>query len=108
MPLLIALSLLVTSELSIQTEKVEEFLALVQDGLEVSRNFSGNESFDILVDQENPGKILFIEQWESEQHFQEYYQWRAAQGDFEILGEYFSAPPTMHLYHGLDESGGLE
>jgi quinol monooxygenase YgiN len=108
MPLVIALSLLVTSELFIHRGQVEEFLALVRDGLEVSRNFSGNESFDILVDQENPRKVLFIEQWESEQHFQEYYMWRTEQGDFEILGEYFSAPPTIHLYRGLDESGELE
>jgi quinol monooxygenase YgiN len=62
MPLFIALSLLVTSELSIIDGKVQEFLTVVQDGLEVCRSFSGNQSFNIFVDQENPGKVLFIEQ----------------------------------------------
>ncbi|PCI75550.1 MAG: hypothetical protein COB20_12560 [SAR86 cluster bacterium] len=108
MHLLVALSLLVTSELSIQEGKVEEFLALVHDGLEVSRSFSGNQSFNIFLDQEKPGKVLFIEQWESEQHFQKYYQWRLEQRDFETLGEYFNAPPAMHLYRALDELGGSE
>lgn len=108
MSLLIALSLLVTSELSIQTGKVEEFLALVHDGLEVSLSFSGNQRFDIFVDQEDPGKVLFIEQWESEQHFQKYYQWRLEQGDFETLREYFSATPVMHRYQGLEELGGAD
>lgn len=108
MSLLVALSLLVTSELSIQDGKVEEFLALVHSGLEISRSFSGNQSFDIFLDQEKPEKVLFIEQWESEQHFQKYYKWRLEQGDFETLGEYFSAPPTMHLYRALDERGGSE
>lgn len=108
MPLLAALSLLVVSELSVQTGKVDEFLALVHDGLEVSRSFSGNQGFEIYVETENPGKVLFIEQWESEQHFQTYYQWRTDQGDFETLREYFSAPPATRMYHGLDESGKLE
>ena len=108
MPLLIALSLLVTSELSIREGKVEEFLAIVHAGLEVSRGFSGNQSFDIFLDQEEPGKVFFIERWESEPHFQKYYQWRAARGDFKILGEYFSAPPKMHRYRDSDEPGGLE
>ena len=62
MPLFIALSLLVTSELSIIDGKCQEFLTLVQDGLEVSRSFAGNERFDIFLDQENPGKVLFIKQ----------------------------------------------
>ena len=91
MPLLIALSFLLTSELSIQTGKVEEFLALVHGRLEVSRDFSGNQSFEIVVNQEKPGKVLFIERRESEQHFQKYYQSRLEQGDFETLREYFSA-----------------
>tara|TARA_B110000967_G_scaffold146062_1_gene149487 strand:+ start:2419 stop:2607 length:189 start_codon:yes stop_codon:yes gene_type:complete len=62
MPLFIALSSLITSELSIIDGKCQEFLTLVQDGLEVSRSFAGNERFDIFLDQENPGKVLFIKQ----------------------------------------------
>jgi len=108
MPLLVALFLVVTSEFSIQTGKVDEFLTLIQDGLEVSRRFSGNQSFEIYLEKEKPGKVLFIEQWESAQHFQTYYQWRAERGDFETLGEYFSAPPAMHFYRALDELGASE
>jgi quinol monooxygenase YgiN len=62
MPLFIALSSLITSELSIIEGKCQEFLTLVQDGLEVSRSFAGNERFDIFLDQENLGKVLFIKQ----------------------------------------------
>lgn len=105
MSLLIALSLLVTSELSIQAGKVEEFLAIVYNDLEVSRNYSGNQSFDIFLSQENPEKVLFVEKWESEQHFRRYYQWRLEQGDFELLREYFSALPQMRFYSELDGSG---
>jgi len=98
MSLLFVLSLVVTSELSIHQEKVEEFLALVNAGLETSRSFSGNLGFDIYLQKERPGKLLFIERWDSEQHFQEYYQWRLEQGDFETLGTYFNAPPVMRKY----------
>ena len=96
--LIFALSLVVISELSIHEDKMEEFLNIVSAGLEVSRNFSGNQGFNIYVEKETPGKVLFIEQWESEQHFQSYYQWRLEQGDFETLGLYFSSPPVMRFY----------
>ena len=65
MPLLLALSLLATSELSIQTGITEELLLILHDGQELSRNYSGNQSFDICVDQEKSANVLFIEQWES-------------------------------------------
>lgn len=108
MSMLIALSLFVTSELSIQEDRVEEFLTIVGEGLEISRNYSGNLGFDILIDPEQSGKVLFIEQWQSEQHFWAYYNWRAERGDFEALGNFFSAPPVMHFYRGLDERSGVE
>jgi hypothetical protein len=66
MPLLITLSPLVTLELSIQTGKVEEFLAIVHDGFEVSRNYSENQRCNTYLDQEKPGKLLFIGQRKSE------------------------------------------
>ncbi len=42
MPLLFALFLVVTSELSIQEGKADEFLAIVKVGLEVSPHFSAS------------------------------------------------------------------
>ncbi|MFK7864311.1 MAG: putative quinol monooxygenase [Pseudohongiellaceae bacterium] len=95
---LITLSLLVVSELSIQEGKEEEFLRLVTDGLEVSRNFQGNQRFDIYAESETPGKILFIEEWTSAEDFQRYYRWRLGNGDFATLSTYFSAPPRMRKY----------
>lgn len=98
MPLIIALSLLVISELSVQEGKEAEFLELVNSELEVSRGFSGNQGFDIYVENDKPGKVLFIEQWETQEDFQNYYAWRLEQGDFTLLGSYFSAPPVMRQY----------
>lgn len=103
MSLMFALSLIVTSELSIQSGKVEEFLSIVRSGLEVSRNFSGNQSFNIYVEKDNPDKVLFVERWESTEHFQKYYQWRLERGDFKLLGTFFSAPPVMRQYIDTDE-----
>lgn len=98
MSLMFALSLIVTSELSIQSGKIEEFLSIVTAGLEESRSFSGNQGFDIYVEKAAPDKVLFIERWESEEHFQKYFQWRFERGDFQSLETYFSAPPIMRQY----------
>jgi len=97
MPLMFAMSLVVISELSVQEDRMSEFLELVGAGLEVSRNFEGNQSFDIVVE-EGSDKVVFVERWETQEDFEKYYQWRMEQGDFEELRTYFSAPPNMRRF----------
>lgn len=104
MSLIFAMLVIVTSELFIPEEKVEEFLAIVNAGLEISRSFTGNQSFDIYQEADQQGNILFIERWETKAHFQKYYQWRLERGDFDTLGSYFSAPPVIRFYeNGMQE-----
>ncbi len=98
MYLIVVLYLFVTYELSIHEAKADEFLTIVNAGLEDSRSFSGNQGFDIYVETENPGKVLFVEQWESETHLQKYFQWRLDRGDFDILNSFYSSPPVVHKY----------
>jgi quinol monooxygenase YgiN len=95
----------VISELSIQPEKTAEFLELVKGELENSRRFAGNLQFDIYVDVQQKGKVLFIERWESEALQSEYLKWRAERGDFAKMREFFAAPPKMHTYMDPDASG---
>jgi len=95
----------VISELSVHPEKTAEFLELVKGELENSRRFAGNLQFDIYVDVQEKGKVLFIERWESEALQSEYLKWRAERGDFAKMREFFSAPPKMRTYMDPNATG---
>jgi len=77
---------------------MEEFLSLVYGELSDSRRFEGNLQFDIYVNPREPGKVVFIEQWESPAHQDQYFSWRLERGDFEKLGKYFSEPPKTGVF----------
>ena len=106
MSIVAALLLTVVSELTITEGKLEEFLALVMSELDSSRRFQGNLSFDIYTENESSSKVLFVEEWETEEDFQAYYLWRLERGDFALLGTFFSAPPVMRKFTNV--SGNSE
>ncbi|MEX1032759.1 MAG: antibiotic biosynthesis monooxygenase [Cellvibrionaceae bacterium] len=93
------------SELSVHPEKTAEFLEWVKADLEKSRTFAGNLQFDIYVDVQEKGKVVFVERWESESLQAEYSKWRAERGDFVKMREFLAAPPKMRTYIDPDESG---
>ncbi len=58
-------NLVMLAELTVKPDKIEEFLDYTVDNLKVSRSYPGNIAFEILIDENEPYKVLFYEVWES-------------------------------------------
>lgn len=91
-------SVLVTSELSIEPGRTDTFLKWIDEGFLDSRTFDGNLQFDVFVDDAEPGKIVFVERWRSEQDQHNYTEWRTRRGDFEKMQSFLIAPPVTHKF----------
>lgn len=91
----------VVSELTIKTERLDEFLQWIHSDLENSRSFSGNLQFDVYQNSLENGLVLFIERWESAAAQQDYVAWREQRGDFELMAGYLAAAPKMVNYQQL-------
>jgi quinol monooxygenase YgiN len=98
MTTLLSMALVLLFELRVEPSKTEEFLAYVAQEIAASRNFEGNRRFDILVDRNEPGKIVFYEEWESVEARQRYWSWREARGDKEKLQQYLLSPPIVRSF----------
>ncbi len=93
-----AFSFVLIWHLSVDQNRLEEFMAVTDTELAASRNFEGNIRFDILSDSVKPGQIVFIEEWESQAAQQKYWHWRVENGDVESLQEYLITEPVLNYY----------
>ena len=55
------------------------------------------------TDQDDPNKIVLIEEWASREAHGEYLGWRAERGDFEKLGALVAGPPVTRYFDLFDE-----
>lgn len=96
-----------TNELQIDPDRVEEFYDFIQEAAEDTRAFDGNQYFAILVDTDDPGRVVFYEIWDSIAHHQAYRAWRNETGFGALLGEYLvgglGRGMQSHYYLKLDD-----
>jgi quinol monooxygenase YgiN len=96
-----------TNELRIVPDKVEEFYDFIQEAAVDTRAFDGNQYFAILVDTDDPGRVVFYEIWDSIAHHQAYRAWRNETGFGALLGDYLvgglGSGMQSHYYMKLDD-----
>lgn len=88
-------NLIMIAELTIKEDKIDEFLDYTVENLPISRSYSGNIEFDILIDESKPGQVIFYEVWKSAEAQQAYMAWRLQAGDLTKLMSLLSAEPKF-------------
>ena len=84
-------ALFLTIDLQVDPAKIDEFLAMMIEAAPDTRAREGNRLFDIYVDQDNPGHVVFYEIWDSKEQQEAYLGWRQETGFNAKLGP-FMAP----------------
>ena len=56
---------------------------------------------DVYRDQDNPGYIHLVEDWDSKGHQQRYQAWRDETGIVETLGPFLAGEPRFNYFDGL-------
>lgn len=92
----------VTFDLSVDPSKYDEFLAAVKAAAPDTRAYDGCRQFDIWLDQDNRGKVLFYEIWDSRAQQEKYLAWRTETGVMEALGGMLAAPPVIRYHDRFD------
>jgi quinol monooxygenase YgiN len=81
-------ALFLTIDLQVDPAKIDDFLAMMIEAAPATRARDGNRLFDIYVDQDKPGHVVFYEIWDSKEQQQAYLGWRQETGFNERLGPY--------------------
>lgn len=84
-------------ELAIRPDSADDALAVIHAVLEATRAFAGNQGVDVLVDDENPLRIVLLERWASREADAAYRAWRAGDGKSN-LGSILASPPVLGLF----------
>ena len=88
-------NLVMLAELAIQLDRIDEFLAYTVEDLDLSRSYPGNITFDILIDEAEPHKVIFYEVWQSAKAQQDYVAWRVQAGDLTKLLSFLAVEPKL-------------
>lgn len=76
----------ITFELRLKPEAADGFKTAAAAGvLQGTTSFPGFRSIRIVQHRDDPGRFLFVEQWDSEQAHRDYMAWRASTGAVEGL-----------------------
>ena len=81
-------ALFLTIDLQVDPAKIDEFLAVMIEAAPDTRARDGNRLFDIYVDQDNPGHVVFYEIWDSREQQEAYLGWRQETGFNAVIGPY--------------------
>ena len=91
------MSVIVTIELSVKPERLQE----LKDSLEVllpsTRAYDGAEAIQLTQDVEDENHIVFVEYWASKEHFEKYMAWRTETGVLDQLMGMVTQPPKITI-----------
>ena len=90
------MTVMVTVELNVKPEKFDEARGIFKEALKATREWEGCHSVEVYSNKE-ASKYVFIEEFDSEAIWQEYFAWRIEESGA-ILGELLSAPPQPTFY----------
>jgi quinol monooxygenase YgiN len=85
-------------EFRFKPEVHDQVPGVLSSVLAVTRNFDGCQRIDVLVDDEDPGRYLLVELWESLEHDAEYRKFRASPEGVSELPPLLAAPPVLAYY----------
>ncbi|MGE0483121.1 MAG: putative quinol monooxygenase [Gammaproteobacteria bacterium] len=57
-----------------------------------TRDFEGCITLHMIRDRANPTRIIIVELWETQEHYEAYLKWRTERGDMDILGPMMEDP----------------
>ncbi|WP_226294252.1 putative quinol monooxygenase [Aquimarina algicola] len=92
------MEIMVKFELSAQENHIENIKVFFEKILQDTRDFDGCTGAQVSRSEQNPDKIVLIEYWESDTHFQKYLDWRKQTGDFNTLGSMLTTDPDIQIF----------
>lgn len=96
------MSYAVTIQMDVYPEKMEEFISVITELADATREAAGCLLHNICMDVEQTGRMLVYTAWESIDQYRDYLDWDKKSGVTEILKPFLKEPPVSHSYDRID------
>lgn len=88
----------VTLTVKIRPEAVDGFCAALPEMIKDTAKRPGFRDICIVRHGTDPGTVMFIETWESEQSYHDYIAWRTERGDMDGMAAVVTSPPQLDFW----------
>lgn len=85
-------------EIKVQPEHVGDVLETIGDQLPTTRDREGCIEVYAYQDQDDPTTIVAIQEWETREQYEEYFEWRGKRGDLETLRQWVTQPISLRFF----------
>lgn len=96
------MSYAVTTQMDVYPEKLEEFISVVSELADATREAAGCIIHNICMDAEEKGRMMIYSAWESIDQYKAYLDWDKKSGTTETLMPFLKEPPVSHSYDRID------
>ncbi len=96
------MSYAVTTQMDVYPEKMGEFITVITELSDATREAAGCLLHNICMDVEQKERMLVYTAWESIGQYRDYLDWDKKSGVAEMLKPFLKAPPVSHSYDRLD------
>lgn len=86
-------------ELRLKADSLATANQVIHATLTATRAFPGCQGVTVLVDVDDPTRVVLYETWESVEHDRAYRAWRATPEGASDLGSIMAGPPTVTLFN---------
>jgi quinol monooxygenase YgiN len=85
------MGVMVTLDLFIKPERLDEFLGIMAGSLPDTRAYDGCEGLETFVDLDIPGHVILVERWTERAAHERYLAWREEQGMTAFLMDFVAS-----------------
>ena len=91
------MSVMITLEMPVKPEMLEDYLNILKGALVETRSYKGCRSVTTLVDQET-SSIVLVEEWDSAEDQQAYLAWRVETGLIDAIAPFMQGELVTRTY----------
>ena len=85
-------------ELQLDTARLDEGARVINETLQATRAWPGNEGLEAIVDDADPGRVIIVEHWASTDDHDAYAAWRTTPEGAHHLADVVVARPVKTVY----------
>jgi quinol monooxygenase YgiN len=95
------MSMTVLVEWHVKPDEIATAKTLLQETFASTLNYAGCQRYEVYDNQDSPGNIVLLSQWESRDRYTQYLGWRKETGTLGEFGKTFASPPNIRYFEAI-------
>jgi quinol monooxygenase YgiN len=95
------MSITVLVEWHVKPDEIVTAKALLEETFASTLNYAGCQRYAVYENQDSPGNIVLLTEWNSRDEYAQYMEWRKETGILSQFGQTFASPPNLRYFEAI-------